>query len=205
MITAKQMGLARCHHCGQLNQLCETKSNQQAECSCCHTTLHFRQPQSLQRTWAYSLAALVMLIPANVMPILTVIHFGKGEPDTIISGIVDLWQAGLWVISAIVFIASILVPIIKLLAIVLLLLVVHWRLPFNKAQCILLYRFIHFIGRWSMLDLFMISILVTLVHLGNIASVESGPGATAFGAVVVLTIFAAKSFDPRLIWDLEHE
>jgi paraquat-inducible protein A len=205
MTTAKEMGLARCHHCGQLSELIDTAPDQQALCPCCHGELHFRQPRSLQRTWAFSLAAVVMLIPANVLPILTVIHFGKGEPDTIMSGIIDLWQSGLWVISAIVFIASIVVPVIKLLAIVLLLLVVHWRLPLNKAQCILLYRFVHFIGRWSMLDLFMISILVTLVHLGNIANVESGPGATAFGAVVVLTIFAANSFDPRLIWDLEHE
>jgi len=105
----------------------------------------------------------------------------------------------------VVFIASVAVPVAKLVVMLLLMLVVQLKLPLSKEQCTLLYRFIHFIGRWSMLDLFMISILVTVVHMGNIANVESGPAALAFGAVVVLTMLAADYFDPRLLWDLEHE
>lgn len=205
MTSAMKHGLARCTQCGLLSKMPSLGKKEIAHCPRCDSELHLRRPRSVQTTWAHVIAASLLLVPANLLPILTVIHFGKGEPDTIMSGIVDLWNTGLWAIAAIVFIASIVVPIIKLVAIITLLLVVQWRLPLSRTQCIALYRFVHFIGRWSMLDLFMISILVTLVHLGNIANVESGPGATAFGAVVVLTLFAANSFDPRLIWDLENE
>ncbi|MDF1691924.1 MAG: paraquat-inducible protein A [Zhongshania sp.] len=204
-VTAQQRGIARCLECGKLSRLAASGNGHAQHCPRCSAPLSFRRIHSLQRSWAYTLAATFLMIPANILPILTVISFGKGDPDTIMSGVVKLWQADLQAIAAIVFIASIAVPVIKLLIIVILILVVQLRLPLSKQQCTVLYRFIHFIGRWSMLDLFMISILVTLVHLGNIATVESGPAATAFAAVVVLTLFAANSFDPRLLWDLDND
>ncbi|MEX1665156.1 paraquat-inducible protein A [Zhongshania arctica] len=204
-ISAQQRGIARCTECGKLSHLPALNRSTAATCPRCGTALSFRKFQSLQRSWAYTLAAIALLLPANLLPILTVISFGQGDPDTIMSGVVKLWVADLQAIAAIVFIASIAVPVIKLIILIILMLVVQLQLPLNRQQCTTLYRFIHFIGRWSMLDLFMISILVTLVHLGNIATVESGPAATAFAAVVVLTLFAANSFDPRLLWDLDND
>lgn len=204
-ISAQQRGIARCSECGKLSQLPALNGKTSAACPRCNTALSFRKPQSLQRSWAYTLAATALLIPANILPILTVISFGQGDPDTIMSGVVKLWVSDLQAIAAIVFIASIAVPVLKLIILVILMLVVQLQLPLSRQQCTVLYRFIHFIGRWSMLDLFMISILVTLVHLGNIATVESGPAATAFAAVVVLTLLAANSFDPRLLWDLDND
>lgn len=204
-ISAQQRGIARCSECGKLSQLPTLNRNTTAACPRCSATLSFRKPQSLQRSWAYTIAATALLVPANILPILTVISFGQGDPDTIMSGVIKLWVSDLQAIAAIVFIASIAVPVIKLIILIILMLVVQLQLPLSRQQCTVLYRFIHFIGRWSMLDLFMISILVTLVHLGNIATVESGPAATTFAAVVVLTLFAANSFDPRLLWDLDND
>ncbi|WP_372758814.1 paraquat-inducible protein A [Litorivivens sp.] len=203
--TARAHGIARCGMCGKLCHLPASRKRHQTHCPRCDNPVTMRKPRSLETSWAYTLAAIGLLIPANVLPILTVVSFGQGDPDTIMSGVIALWEADLRAIAMIVFIASIAVPVAKLVILVILMLVVQWRLSLSKFQCTVLYRFIHFIGRWSMLDLFMISILVTLVHLGNIANVESGPAAVAFGAVVVLTMLAASSFDPRLLWDLEHE
>ncbi|MBD2859770.1 paraquat-inducible protein A [Spongiibacter sp. KMU-158] len=197
--TAQQHQLARCEQCHKLSLLAEHN------CPRCGSPLSFRRPHSLQRCWALCLAATFLLFPANLLPIMTVVNLGSGDPDTIMSGIVKLWINDLQGIAIIVFVASILVPIIKLLALLLLMLVVQLHLPLHKGQCTLLYRFIHFVGRWSMLDLFIISILVTVVQMGNIARVDAGPAATAFAAVVILTMLAASYFDPRLIWDLEQD
>ena len=202
---ACDQGLARCFSCGKLCQLAAPQKYQTFCCPRCDSPVSFRHTASLSYSWALTLAAIALLLPANVLPILTVVSFGQGDPDTIMSGVIKLWEAELQAIAAVVFIASVAVPVAKLVVMLLLMLVVQLRLPLSKLQCTLLYRFIHFIGRWSMLDLFMISILVTVVHMGNIANVESGPAALAFGAVVVLTMLAADHFDPRLLWDLEHE
>ena len=144
------------------------------------------------------------MLPANLYPVMTVIYFGEGEPDTILSGVVRLVQNGMIPIAILVFVASIVVPMLKLLGLMLLLLTVQRRWQLNKRQCTTLYRVIEVIGAWSMLDLFMISILVTLVDLGAVATISAGTGATAFATVVVLTMLAAMSFDPRLIWDLQE-
>lgn len=205
IVTARERGLARCSECAKISRLARHDESEGAHCPRCNAVLSYRQPRSLQFSWAYTLAAIALLLPANALPILTVISFGQGDPDTIMSGVVKLWVSDLQVVAAVVFIASIAVPVAKLIIIVLLMLVVQLKLPLSKQQCTVLYRFIHLIGRWSMLDLFMISILVTLVHMGNIAYVESGPAAVAFASVVVLTLLAANSFDPRLLWDLDNE
>jgi paraquat-inducible protein A len=146
-------------------------------------------------------AAYILYIPANVYPVMTVISFGKGEPDTILSGVQSLIVAGWWPLAVLVFFASIIVPLIKLFGLTYLLASVQYKWKWRPKQRTRLYRITEAVGRWSMIDIFMISILVALVRLEAIATVEPGAGATSFAAVVVLTMFAAMSFDPRLIWD----
>lgn len=161
-------------------------------------------PDSVQRTAAFILSGYALYIPANIFPIMTVSRFGQGEPHTIIGGIVALVESDMLPIALLVLVASILVPLLKLLGITLLLFCAHFRWQINARLWTRLYRVIAFVGRWSMLDIFMISILVGLVDLGGVASVIAGPAATAFAAVVVLTMMAAKMFDPRLLWDYQR-
>jgi paraquat-inducible protein A len=163
--------------------------------------LHTRLPNSLQRTSALLLSGYALYIPANLFPIMTVTRLGVGEPHTIIGGIFALIDSNMVPIALLVLVASILVPMIKLLGLTVLLLSVHYRWPVRARFWTVVYRIIAFVGRWSMLDIFMITILVSLVNLGGVAQVIAGPAATAFASVVVLTMFAASSFDPRLIWD----
>ena len=163
--------------------------------------IHARRPNSLTRTWALLITAAILYIPANLLPIMTVSSLGQGDPSTIMSGVIQLVQHGMFPIAAVVFIASILVPTFKLVGIGLLLFSVQRHQPLSAQQRIVMYRFIEFIGRWSMLDIFVIAILVALVNFGRLASIEANLGAAAFASVVILTMFAAVTFDPRLIWD----
>jgi paraquat-inducible protein A len=151
------------------------------------------------------LTGAILLLPANLLPIMTTTYMGSGQPDTIMSGVLALVRDDQVAIAILIFVASVLVPVLKLVGIALLLIVVQLRVPLSLHQCIWLYRFVEWIGRWSMLDLFMLSILVTLVNMGAFASVEPGAGATAFATVVVVTMLAAQAFDPRLLWDLRTE
>lgn len=192
-------GLLICHECHQLNPL-QTNTGKQF-CSRCGSHLHARRPNSLARTWALLLTAAILYIPANLLPIMTVNSLGKGQADTIMSGIIELVNYGMLPIAAVVFIASIVVPTFKLIGITLLLYSVQRHQPMSARQRILMYRFIEWIGRWSMLDIFVIAILVAVVNFGSLATIEPGYGAIAFASVVVLTMLAALTFDPRLIWD----
>lgn len=198
--TALAQGLVRCHDCGFLAKT----SNPSGHCSLCGSPLHARIPHSLQRTTAFLLSGYALYIPANIFPIMTVTQLGRGEPHTIIGGIFSLIENDMVPIAMLVLVASILVPLLKLVGITLLLLCVHYRWQINARLWTRLYRIIAFVGRWSMLDIFMISILVGLVDLGGVAQVISGTAATAFAAVVVMTMLAAKNFDPRLLWDYQH-
>jgi paraquat-inducible protein A len=208
--TLKQAGLCRCEHCATISALpgdsnANTKHRIKAICPRCGATLHSRRPYSLQKCWALLISAAILLLPANLLPMMTIVSFGSGQPDTIMSGIIKLAKEGLWGIAAIVFIASIIVPLFKLISLSLLLLAVHFHLPLDRQHCQRLFRLISFIGRWSMLDIFVIAVLISVVSFGQIASVETGMGASCFGLAVVLTLFATEAFDTRLIWDLEHE
>ncbi|MEE2733531.1 MAG: paraquat-inducible protein A [Pseudomonadota bacterium] len=202
MKSARAEGLVLCTDC---HLLVRAPRAHQGACPRCGSALHPRIPNSVSRTWALVVAAWVLLVPANLYPIMTVIYFGEGEPDTIISGVIKLAEEGMLPIAIVVFVASIAVPVLKLLGIMLLLFTVHFKWALSKTECTVLYRIIEVVGAWSMLDLFMISILVTLVDLGTVAQITAGPGATAFATVVVITMFAAMSFDPRLIWDLQED
>lgn len=195
--------LISCHGCDQLVRVPAGARN--ALCPRCDGSLHARKPESLTRTWAFVITAAILYIPANIYPIMTVISFGQGAPDTILSGIVELVHAGMVPIALLVFFASILVPVLKLVGLTYLLVSVQRRSQANPRRRTLLYRIIEAIGRWSMVDVFMIAILVALVNVGNIARVEPGVGAVSFAAVVIITMFASMSFDPRLIWDALDE
>ncbi len=171
------------------------------KCPRCGATLHRRKPDSIGRTWALIIAAFVFYIPANVFPITRVTSLGHVQSDTIMSGVIYFFATGMWPIALVIFVASVAVPLIKLLVLTFLVVSVQlksdWR-PLDRAK---LYRMTEAVGRWSMVDIYVVTILVALVKMGNLANIEAGPAAVYFAAVVVLTIFAAMSFDPRLIWD----
>ncbi|WP_348750187.1 paraquat-inducible protein A [Pseudomonas rhodesiae] len=192
-------GILICTECHELNKQ-EPDIDEQV-CSRCGALVHARRPDSLTRTWALLITAALLYIPANMLPIMTVNSLGQGDPSTIMAGVIQLVQHGMYPIAAVVFIASILVPTFKLVGIGLLLFSVQRHQPLSAQQRIVMYRFIEFIGRWSMLDIFVIAILVAVVNFGRLASVEANLGAAAFASVVILTMLAAVTFDPRLIWD----
>ena len=166
--------------------------------------MHRRKPDSIARTWALIVTAAILYVPANLLPVMTVIHFGRGEPDTILSGVKALIGAGMWPVALLVFFASITVPVLKLIGLTFLLITTQRRSRWRLRDRSLMYRIIEQVGRWSMVDIFMISILVALVNLGTLATIEPGVGAICFAAVVIITMFASMSFDPRLIWDAEE-
>lgn len=197
-ITAAPQGLTGCPTCGLINRLDDPG---QGECLRCGERLHARLPHSQQRTWALLAAAAVMYIPANVYPIMTTTSLGQSSPSTIVGGVVELIQMGSWPIAVVIFMASVIVPVGKLMALAWLCLVVRRSSELNALTRTRLYRLTEFIGRWSMVDVFVVAILVALIRAGALMSITPGPAALAFGAVVILTMLAAMTFDPRLIWD----
>jgi paraquat-inducible protein A len=191
---------ARCHDCGQLARLAGGEGGH-GNCPRCGAPLHARKPRSLERTSALVIAATLCYLPANLLPVMRVTSLGKTESDTIMSGVVYFFTHGMWPLALIVFVASVFVPVLKLAILSLLLVSVQRGSSWRPVERTRLYRITEAIGRWSMVDIFAITILVALVKLGNLATIEAGAGAVFFGAVVVLTMLAAESFDPRLIWD----
>jgi paraquat-inducible protein A len=170
-------------------------------CPRCGAALHRRIPRSLSRSWAFLLAAMLLYVPANTQPIMHTTTLGQSQSDTILSGVVYLLLHGMWPLALVVFVASILVPVLKIAILVYLLVSVQAgsaRRPLDRLR---LYRFTEFVGRWSMVDVFVVTLLVALVHLGQLAEIRAGSGALYFAGVVILTMLAARTFDPRLIWD----
>ena len=202
---AKQASLIHCHSCAQLSRAGNSNKSHVLICPHCEATLHARKPNSLARTWALVITAFILYIPANMLPVMTVISMGHGEPDTILSGIHALMESGMWPLALLVFFASITVPMLKLIGLIFLLVSVRMKSKWRPVERTKLYRIIEVVGRWSMVDIFMVSILIALVKLGSLATIEPGAGATFFAGVVVTTMFAAMSFDPRLIWDAIEE
>lgn len=183
----------------------EPLSHPGVECPRCGEPLHIRKPRSLAQTWAYLAAAFILYIPANVFPITDTRTLFEDQRDTIFSGVVYLWKAGSWPLALLVFFASIVVPLAKLIVLSGLALSAQRRVLRKPAQRTRLYRIVEFIGRWSMLDIYAVAILTALVQLKSLAEVTAGPGVLAFGAVCVLTIMASHAFDPRLMWDAIDE
>ena len=185
-----------CDTCGMVNRAAPGM-----RCARCWFRVHDRKPGSIERTWAFSIAALVLYIPANLYPVLTVVRLGAGQPSTILGGVTELIHVGMWPLAALVFFASVAVPVLKFVGLGILLISTHYGTSRALYDRTVLYRIIDAVGRWSMIDIFMASILVALVRFGQIASVYPGTGALAFAGVVILTMLAAHSFDPRLMWD----
>jgi paraquat-inducible protein A len=206
--TALEKSLVSCHSCHLVSKATAIHGKGEMICPRCGSVLHQRKPRSLSRTWALVIAAFIFYIPANVLPITKVTSLGHAQSDTIISGVIYFIQTGMWPIALIIFTASIFVPLAKLLILSFLLISVDRKWQWRPRDRTRLYRITEAIGRWSMTDVYVVTILVALVRLGALATVEAEPGAIFFAAVVVTTMFAAMSFDPRLIWDAmetDHE
>lgn len=197
--TGATCGIALCPCCELLVRM--PAHGYAAACPRCETSLHLRKPASLSRTWAFLVASVVLYVPANVLPVMDTSSLFGTQKDTIMSGVAYLWVSGSWPLAVLVFIASIAVPMVKILGLAYLALSAQrasqW-LPGERAR---IYRMIELIGRWSMLDIYVVTMLVALVQFSALAMIKAGPAAIAFGAVVVMTMFAANAFDPRLIWD----
>jgi paraquat-inducible protein A len=194
LISAAERSVARCHSCGRVEPV-DTK-----HCPRCHAPLHLRKPDSLQRTVALTIGAVILYFPANLLPVLRVESTLSGtRQSTIISGVVQFWQEGDYPVALIIFIASVMIPVLKVLAILVLCLGAHFG--YRPRVLTQLYRITEYIGRWSMVDVFVVAILVGVVQLGSVIAINAGEGAFAFAGVVVLTMLASHSFDPRLIWD----
>ena len=190
-----------CETCGLVQRMEELQPGAAAECCRCGSIIGKRKVNSVGRTAAFSLAALILYVPANIYPILRMNYYGAYTENTVWDGCVKLFQDGQWLVAVIVFLASILIPLCKLLALFYLVVTAKIKSTRRRQRRTLIYKVIEVIGPWAMLDVFLLSVLVALVKLEQLASVLPGPGLLAFTAVVVLTILASASFDPKLIWD----
>jgi paraquat-inducible protein A len=200
--TAQESGLALCPKCHKLNDIRhDTDNNARIQCTRCHGMFYPRQPHSLQYTLAWNFAALLAFIPANIYPIMIIYSVGIGEPNTILSGIGEFVDHGLYPIAAIIFTASIIVPLIKIIGLFLLVYRVHTGVRLRPDKHSKFYHVLEFLGPWSMLDVFVVALMVAVVELGFVTSVSAGPAINYFTLTVIFTMIAANSFDPRLLWD----
>lgn len=195
---ATELGIIGCHVCGLV---CRAPSGDDEACPRCGAALHRRKRNSIGRTWALLVAAFILYIPANVLPIMRTVSLGDIDDNTIISGVVELWVKGSPSLAVIVFTASIVVPMTKFLVLGTLLASTRRRSRWALRQRAKLYRAVEFIGYWSMLDVFVVALLTALVRFGFFSEVEPLPGVVFFGLTVILTMFSSMSFDPRLMWD----
>lgn len=193
--TAAKLGLANCHVCGKLSKA------ELPHCPRCGADLHLRKPNSIHRVVAYLITACLLYIPAMFLPITTTTELGRVMESTIIGGVIHLWEQGSYLVAFIIFFASIFIPIAKIIALFWLCWSVIYRHGNKRRERAKLFRVTEFVGRWSMIDVFVVAILVALIQLGGILTIQPGNAALAFAGVVVITMFAAFSFDPRLIWD----
>lgn len=194
--------LVSCHACGLV---ADAGGGHGARCPRCGAALHRRKPDSLNRAAALLLAAAVFYIPANALPIMNITFLGSGEAATILGGVIELVEYNDWPLALLIFFASVTVPLAKLLCLLYLIISVKRRSRYRPRQRTKLFRFVEGVGRWSMIDVFVVGLLTSLVQFGSLSNIEPKDGAIFFCAVVVVTIFAALAFDPRLIWDAAGE
>lgn len=201
--SAAALGLYACRTCALVSL--PPAAAEVAHCPRCGSALHRRKPASISRTWALLITAYILIIPANVLPIMQTGSLFSSQRDTIMSGVIYLWTDGSWALAVLVFFASVIVPFTKLFALTYLLHTVQHQSPHHQRRRTRLYHLLKFIGRWSMLDIYVVTLLVALVQLRSLATVTAAPGVLAFAAVVLLTMTASMTFDPRLIWDATKE
>ena len=193
------MGWVACRACGQLNR---ARADARACCARCGSELRSRKPEATARTIAFLAAAYVLYLPANLLPILVTGELGGSKAsDTILSGVIKLWHGGWWPLALVILVASIVIPFAKLVVLTWLVIGVRRGTAVRLRGRTRLYRLVDTIGKWSMVDIYVGALLVGLVQFEPLATVSPGPAAIAFGAVVVLTMLASHSFDPRLLWD----
>ena len=198
VLNAKEHHLAGCHICGQVVDMtnCETSI-----CPRCNSLVYFRKPNSIKRAWAFLIAAFIMYIPANTERLMYTNSFGKESSDTILSGVLYFLEHGDWHLAIVIFVASVMLPLLKMVTLAYILISVQRGVSNRKSEKMRLYRYAEFLGKWSMLDIFVVGLMATLVQLGSLTKIVPGPACLAFGSVVVLTMFAEMAFDPKLIWD----
>ena len=196
-VTARQLGMIACRHCGTVWR----DVSDGERCGRCRARLYSRKPESINLTWALLLTACILYLPANLLPVMTTRSLLGTQEDTILSGVIYFWISGDWALAVIIFIASFLVPLFKLAALVLMAVTARRHSVWARAERTRLYHIVEVIGRWSMLDVFVVSLLAGLVKMDQVAEITAGPGIASFGGVVVLTMLASISFDPRLAWD----
>ena len=200
-LTARRASMVSCHACHLVTPMDGTES-----CPRCGAALHSRKHESIHRTWALLATAAALYIPANVLPVMRVVSFGQEQSDTIMGGIIYFFKSSQWPLALLIFFASIVVPLLKITILTFLLISVHRRSRWNPRTRTQLYRLTITIGRWSMVDIFVVTLMVAVVSMGALATIEPGPAAMAFALVVVSTMLASHSFDPRLLWDeIEQE
>ncbi|WP_312912897.1 paraquat-inducible protein A [Stutzerimonas nitrititolerans] len=196
---ASELGLQLCHDCGLACRLTDRA------CPRCEAALHPRKPNSIARTWALLIAALILYLPANMLPVMYTDMFGSGSENTILSGVVEFWKGGSWDIALLIFIASVVVPCMKFFVLGMLLICAQRRSRWAMRERARLYRFIETIGYWSMLDVLVVALVAALVQFRALSTIEPRLGILFFGLVVVLTMLASMTFDPRLTWDAEND
>ncbi len=201
MKSAAECGLVACPACGTITRLSVQQFQSPPRCRLCFARLHSRKPHSLQRSWAWMIAGVIAYIPANLYPIMFTTVFGDSEPNTIVGGIKVLLELKSYPVALVVFVASVVVPILKFIAIAYLLISIQRKTRQGRFDRTRIFRLTEFIGRWSMIDVFVVAILAALVQVGSVAQIDPGLGATAFGAAVIFTMLSAISLDSRLIWD----
>ena len=203
MLTGIHLGLVSCECCGLLSKPHDL--HDPGQCPRCGEELELRRHNAIQKTWALIIAALICYIPANLLPVMVSNTLGSSEDDTILSGVVLLYKTGSWHLALIVLIASVVIPLAKIMALAYLLITVQRRSIQGQRERQRLYRLVEFVGRWSMLDVFVVTFTVALIQLQPLMSIMPGAGVLFFAAVVILTMIAAETFDPRLIWDSNNE
>lgn len=200
--TASDFNIILCRDCGKLQYGHATTSIKQQKCTRCGAALHYRKPGSVSKTWALMLTAAILFFPANLLPIMRVEFLGIPSDSNILDGIKLFFQDGSYFIALIILTASILIPIFKVVGLLIVLLTIRLKRPLFLRQKTIMFRFIEFIGRWSMLDIFVIALLGSFVNFSFLTSIQTAPAATYFCLVVLTTMMAALTFDPRLMWDL---
>ncbi|MBX2836247.1 MAG: paraquat-inducible protein A [Gammaproteobacteria bacterium] len=195
-VTAREAGLAACGYCGTLH-----RDDHDIQCRRCGAFVHQRKPNSLQKTWAFLFLGVMAYIPANLLPIMNTQYFGGMSRDTIMSGVITLFQDGSYFVSIVVFVASVCIPVAKFIIIAGLALSLHFQWPMTESTRHTLHTITEFIGRWSMIDVFVVAVLAALIQLGAFLNISPAPGINAFAASVVFTMLSANSLDPRLFWD----
>lgn len=198
ILKAKRLGLAGCHTCDQVVRLDDKLA---ARCPRCHSPVHYRKHDSINRAWAFLISAFIMYIPANTEAIMLTSALGQQSSDTILSGILYFLFHGDWPLALVIFLASVLLPLLKIIAMAYLLIMVQLGSDIRKKEKTRLYLIAEVMGRWSMVDIFVVALLAALIQFGELSNIQAGPAGMAFAAMVILTMFSAMAFDPKLIWD----